>query len=132
MDVTEKRKTEKRMSHMVRHDGLTGLPNRMLFHERLDEALARMRREREKLAILYLDLDRFKHVNDALGHPAGDKLLAATANRLRSCVRDGDVVARFGGDEFAVLQLAIGGPQESNALARRIIAALSESSTQNH
>ena len=128
MDVTEKRKTEKRMSHMVRHDGLTGLPNRMLFHERLDEALARMRREGEKLAILYLDLDRFKHVNDALGHPAGDKLLAATANRLRSCVRDGDVVARFGGDEFAVLQLAIGGPQESSALARRIIAALSEPS----
>jgi diguanylate cyclase (GGDEF)-like protein/PAS domain S-box-containing protein len=126
VDVTEKRKTEKRISHMARHDALTSLPNRVLFHERLDEALARVRRDKQKVAILYLDLDNFKQVNDALGHPAGDKLLTATAARLCSCVSESDVVARFGGDEFAVLQLAITGPHESSALAERIVKALSE------
>ncbi len=128
IDVTEKRRAEAKIAHMARHDALTGLPNRVLFHERLDEALARVRRDRENLAILYLDLDDFKQVNDALGHPAGDKLLTAIAGRLSDCVRDGDVVARFGGDEFAVLQMAISGPQESTALAGRIIEALSEPS----
>ena len=128
MDATEKCRAEAKLAHMARHDALTGLPNRVLFHEHLGEALARMRRDREKLAILYLDLDNFKQVNDALGHPAGDKLLTVTAARLRSCVREGDIVARFGGDEFAVLQLATAGPQEAGALADRIISALSEPS----
>jgi diguanylate cyclase (GGDEF)-like protein/PAS domain S-box-containing protein len=128
MDATEKCRAEAKLAHMARHDALTGLPNRVLFHEHLGEALARMRRDREKLAILYLDLDNFKQVNDALGHPAGDKLLTVTAARLRSCVREGDIVARFGGDEFAVLQLAIAGPQQAIALADRIISALSEPS----
>ncbi|MBO0733197.1 MAG: EAL domain-containing protein [Methylocapsa sp.] len=126
MDVTEKSRAEAKLAHMARHDGLTALPNRVLFHERLNEALARMRRHEEKLAILYLDLDSFKRVNDTLGHLAGDKLLVAIAARLRSCVREGDLVARFGGDEFAVLQSAITGPEEPDALAWRIITSLSE------
>ncbi len=126
MDVTEKHQAEKRISHMARHDALTGLPNRVLFHERLDEALARVRRDKEMVAILYLDLDNFKHVNDTLGHPAGDRLLTTMAERLRGCVHEGDVVARFGGDEFAVLQTSTGGPHESSTLADRIIKALSE------
>jgi diguanylate cyclase (GGDEF)-like protein/PAS domain S-box-containing protein len=124
LDVTEKHQAEAKIAHMARHDALTGLPNRMLFHERLDEALARVRTGGEKLAILYLDLDNFKQVNDTLGHPAGDQLLTATAARLRSCARDGDVVARFGGDEFAVLQLIVGRPDDSSALASRILNAL--------
>ncbi len=127
IDVTEKRRADARIAHMARHDALTGLPNRVLFHERLEEALARVNRGRVKLAVLYLDLDRFKQVNDALGHPAGDKLLTAIASRLRSCVRDGDIVARLGGDEFAVLQIALAGPHESSELASRIITILNES-----
>ncbi|MCI0465665.1 MAG: EAL domain-containing protein [Beijerinckiaceae bacterium] len=127
IDVTEKRRAEKKIAFMARHDALTGLPNRVKYHERLDEALARVRRDRERLAVLYLDLDNFKNVNDALGHPAGDKLLAAIAGRLRSCVRDGDIVARLGGDEFAVLQMGLAGPHESSALASRIIKAVNES-----
>ncbi|MGH6868831.1 MAG: diguanylate cyclase domain-containing protein, partial [Methylocella sp.] len=126
VDVTAKRQAEARIAHMAHHDALTGLPNRVLFHERLDEALLRVRRDREKLAVLYLDLDRFKNVNDTLGHPAGDKLLAAVAERLRGCARGSDMAARFGGDEFAVLQIGLAGPHEAGALAERIVAHLSE------
>ncbi|MGH6848651.1 MAG: diguanylate cyclase domain-containing protein [Methylocella sp.] len=125
-DVTEAFEAEARIAHMAHHDALTGLPNRALFHERLDEALLRVRRDEEKLAILYLDLDRFKNVNDTLGHAAGDKLLAAVAKRLRKCVRDCDMAARFGGDEFAVLQMGLAGPHEADILAERIVAHLSE------
>ncbi len=126
MDVTEKRQAEARIAHMAHHDALTGLPNRLLFHERLDEALLPVRRDREKLAILYLDLDLFKNVNDGLGHPAGDKLLVAVADRLRTCLRLSDMVARFGGDEFAVLQIGLAGPHEAGMLAERIVTLLSE------
>jgi diguanylate cyclase (GGDEF)-like protein/PAS domain S-box-containing protein len=126
MDVTEQRKTEARMAHMAHHDALTGLPNRVLFHERLDEALLRVRRYAEVLSILCLDLDKFKNINDTLGHPAGDKLLVAVAERLRTCLRDCDMAARFGGDEFAILQSGLAGPHEAGALAERIVALLSE------
>ncbi|MGH6838834.1 MAG: bifunctional diguanylate cyclase/phosphodiesterase [Methylocella sp.] len=126
MDVTEQRKVEARMAHMAHHDALTGLPNRVLFHERLDEALLRVRRYAEILSVLCLDLDKFKNVNDTLGHPAGDKLLVAVAERLRTCLRDCDMAARFGGDEFAVLQLGLAGPNEAGALAERIVTLLSE------
>jgi diguanylate cyclase (GGDEF)-like protein/PAS domain S-box-containing protein len=125
-DVTEAFEAEARIAHMAHHDALTDLPNRVLFHERLDEALLRVRRHEEKLAVLYLDLDRFKNVNDTLGHAAGDKLLVAVAKRLRNCMRDSDVAARFGGDEFAVLQLGLAGPHEAGALAERIVTHLSE------
>ncbi|MGH6795828.1 MAG: diguanylate cyclase domain-containing protein, partial [Methylocella sp.] len=112
-DVTEAYEAEARIAHMAHHDTLTGLPNRALFHERLDEALLRVRRDEKKLAVLYLDLDRFKNVNDTLGHPAGDKLLVAVAGRLRACLRDRDIAARFGGDEFAVLQTGLAEPHEA-------------------
>jgi diguanylate cyclase (GGDEF)-like protein len=98
----------------------------VLFHECLDEALLRVRRDREKFAVLYLDLDQFKNVNDTLGHPAGDRLLVAVAERLRACLRAYDMVARFGGDEFAVLQMGLAGTNEASALAERIVTRLSE------
>ena len=126
MDVTEKREAEARIAHMAHHDALTGLPNRVLFHERLDEALSRVRRYQDKFAILYLDLDQFKNVNDALGHPVGDKLLVAVAERLRTCLRDCDMVAKFGGDEFAVLQLGLIEAHEVGSFAERIVMLLSE------
>ncbi|MGQ0446207.1 MAG: bifunctional diguanylate cyclase/phosphodiesterase, partial [Beijerinckiaceae bacterium] len=126
IDVTAKHQAEARIAHMAHHDALTGLPNRMFFHEHLEHALQGVRRYNDTLAILYLDLDRFKNVNDVLGHPAGDKLLVAVAERLRTCLRISDIVARFGGDEFAVLQLGLAGPHEAGALADRIVTLLSE------
>jgi diguanylate cyclase (GGDEF)-like protein len=126
MDVTENRQAETRVAYMAQHEALTGLPNRVLFHERLDEALLRLRRHEEKLAVLYLDLDQFKNVNDTLGHPAGDLLLKEAADRLRLCLRDSDIVARFGGDEFAVLQMGLAEPHEASVLADRIVTLLSE------
>jgi diguanylate cyclase (GGDEF)-like protein len=126
VDVTEKRQAEARIAHMAHHDALTGLPNRVLFHERLEEALLRVHRYPEILAVLYLDLDQFKSVNDTLGHPVGDKLLVAVADRLRKCLRDCDMVARFGGDEFAVLQIGLAGPHEAGDLGERIVTLLSE------
>ena len=126
MDVTAKRQAEERIEHMAHHDALTGLPNRVLFHERLDETLLRAHRNAENFAVLYLDLDQFKTVNDTLGHPAGDKLLVAVADRLRTCLRECDMIARLGGDEFAVLQIGLAGPHEAGALAERIVTLLSE------
>jgi diguanylate cyclase (GGDEF)-like protein/PAS domain S-box-containing protein len=126
MDVTEQCEAEARIAHMAHYDALTDLPNRVLFCERLDEALLRVGREQDEIAVLGLDLDRFKTVNDTLGHAAGDKLLQVVAGRLRSCLRGYDMAARFGGDEFAVLQLGPAGPHEAGALAERIITLLSE------
>jgi diguanylate cyclase (GGDEF)-like protein len=126
-DVTEQRKAEARIAHMAHYDALTDLPNRALFCERLDEALSRVRRDQDKFAVLYLDLDQFKNVNDTLGHLVGDKLLVAVAERLRSCLRDCDLVARFGGDEFAVLQLGLIEAHEVGSFAERIVMLLSES-----
>ncbi len=125
-DVTEAYKAEARIAHMAHHDALTDLPNRVLFHERLEEALFCVRRDEEKLAVLYLDLDKFKTVNDTLGHAAGDKMLVAVGEPLRTYVRDCDMAARFGGDEFAVLQIGLAGPHEAGALADRIVTLLSE------
>ncbi|MGH6853594.1 MAG: putative bifunctional diguanylate cyclase/phosphodiesterase, partial [Methylocella sp.] len=93
---------------------------------RLEHALLGVRRDRDKLAVLYLDLDQFKNVNDGLGHPAGDKLLMVAAERLSACLRASDMVARFGGDEFAVLQSELAGPHEASILAERIVTQLSE------
>ena len=124
-DVTERRRNEARIAHLARHDPLTGLVNRAVFGETLDAALEATRDGAEPVAVLCLDLDRFKAVNDTLGHPAGDALLVAVARRLRGCCREDDAVARLGGDEFAVVQR--GGPQPATAEAtgRRIIEALS-------
>ncbi len=125
-DVTEKRQAEARIAHMAHYDALTDLPNRVLFCERLDGALLRVCRYAEILAVFYLDLDQFKTVNDTLGHPAGDKLLVAAAERLRTCLRGSDMVARFGGDEFAVLQIGLAGLHGAGILAERIVTLLSE------
>ncbi len=102
-DVTERREAERRIAHLAFHDGLTGLPNRALFNDRLAMAMAHAERKGETLAFLILDLDRFKEVNDALGHATGDLLLQAVAQRLQEALRKGDTLARFGGDEFVLL-----------------------------
>ena len=120
-DVSARRAAEALADEMARLDPLTGLPNRLLLRERLDEALARLRRGDEACALLLVDLDRFKPVNDTLGHPIGDALLEKVADRLRSTVRPTDTVARIGGDEFVILQSPLLEPSDSQALARRIV-----------
>ncbi len=102
-DISERRRAEKQIAHMAHHDALTDLPNRLLFHERLEQALAEVRRGK-RIAVLYLDLDNFKGVNDTFGHQSGDALLKSVACRLRGAVRETDTVARVGGDEFAIIQ----------------------------
>ena len=112
--------------HLALHDPLTGLPNRALLAERMDHALSRIRRHRTMLAVLCLDLDRFKQVNDTFGHPVGDALLRAVAGRLGGCVRSCDTVARLGGDEFAIIQAPLVQVEDAGALAQRIVGTLSE------
>jgi diguanylate cyclase (GGDEF)-like protein len=124
-DITERRRAEKQIAHMARHDALTDLPNRVLLSERLADALAELPRERQ-LAMLYLDLDHFKGVNDSLGHQFGDELLRTVAARLRGCVREADTVARVGGDEFAIIHTGIEQPNDAAMLARRICEAIRE------
>ncbi len=123
-DITERREAEARIRHLARYDSLTGLPNRMHMRERMEATLAMA--GAKPSAVLFVDLDQFKQVNDTLGHPRGDLLLRAVADRLKRLVRESDLVARFGGDEFVVVQTPISGPEEAAALARRIVAALSE------
>jgi len=116
---------QEQITHMARHDALTGLPNRADFRERLGRALADMRHDGH-LAVLYLDLDGFKAVNDTFGHPMGDALLRQVADRLQRCLRYGDTVARFGGDEFAVLQMPSRQAGDSGGFARRLVDVISE------
>jgi diguanylate cyclase (GGDEF)-like protein len=120
----ERARAEAQIIHMAQHDGLTGLANRILFHQEMQRALTRVYRD-EPFAVLCLDLDRFKSVNDTLGHPVGDALLIEVANRLTTCIREGDTVARLGGDEFALLQRGTQDPADATSLAERIIGALS-------
>jgi diguanylate cyclase (GGDEF)-like protein len=115
-----------RAAHLAHYDTLTGLPNRTLFQERLRQALALGSRERHTVAVLCLDLDHFKDVNDTLGHAAGDTLLVQVAERLTSNLRETDCVARLGGDEFAIVQLSARQPQDVEALAKRLVAHLAE------
>jgi diguanylate cyclase (GGDEF)-like protein len=123
-DITEQRRTEDKIAHMAQHDILTGLANRALLTERMEQALARAKRG-EIVALHLVDLDHFKRVNDTLGHPVGDLLLQAVAERLRSITRATDTLARLGGDEFAVLQVAMGESNDATLLAQRIIEILS-------
>ncbi len=124
-DVTERRNAEARVVYMATHDMLTGLPNRVRLREELDSQLKRHARG-EDLALLCLDLDRFKSVNDTYGHPIGDLLLKEVAQRLRDCARETDTLARLGGDEFAVLQCGAAQPAASTQLARRIVSAMAQ------
>lgn len=123
-DITQEVEAHDRANHLALHDALTGLPNRTLFRERLDVALPTAATGETKVAVLCLDLDHFKEVNDTLGHAAGDILLRELSNRLRSCVLPSDTVARLGGDEFAVVQIGVNQPVEALALSRRIIEAV--------
>jgi diguanylate cyclase (GGDEF)-like protein/PAS domain S-box-containing protein len=118
-DITERRRAERQIAHMARHDALTDLPNRVLFRDRLTEALTNVQRG-EQLAVLYFDLDRFKAVNDTFGHQKGDELLKLLASRLRRCVRETDTIARVGGDEFAIIQVGIEQPTDVAMLAQRV------------
>ena len=118
-DITERQRSEERIAHMARHDSLTDLPNRVLLRERLDHELKRVKRG-ECLAVLCLDLDQFKSVNDALGHPVGDELLKLVSVRLRGCTREIDTVARLGGDEFAIIMTQMQQPGDAASLSKRI------------
>jgi diguanylate cyclase (GGDEF)-like protein/PAS domain S-box-containing protein len=122
-DVTERKRAEALIAHQANYDALTDLPNRVHFAEQLDQALTRVRRG-ERLAILYIDIDHFKGVNDSFGHAIGDALLKKFADRLRGCVREIDSVARLSGDEFVIIQRSIDGPSDAAALAMRIREAI--------
>ena len=123
-DVTERVTLEEHLRHQALHDPLTGLGNRALFQDRVAHGLARAERTNSEVAVVFLDLDNFKEINDSLGHAAGDAVLVQTANRLRTCLRDSDTAARFGGDEFAMLLEQTRGEGEVMDVAHRISAAL--------
>ena len=125
-DVTSQKELEAQLQHNAFHDALTGLANRALFADRLDHALARTDRLADPVAVLFVDLDDFKAVNDASGHTAGDELLVAVAERLRRTLRPSDTIARLGGDEFAVLIEDAAEPGRPEAAAQRLLAALAE------
>jgi diguanylate cyclase (GGDEF)-like protein/PAS domain S-box-containing protein len=125
IDITEQKQAEERIQHMAHHDSLTGLPNRLLFNDRLGQAISLAKRDARQFALLYLDLDKFKPVNDTLGHDAGDQLLKSVAERIRELVRESDTVARVGGDEFTVILRDVSNRQDVAAVARKIILALS-------
>ncbi|MDP9478859.1 MAG: EAL domain-containing protein [Actinomycetota bacterium] len=120
-DISERKALEHELTHQALHDGLTGLPNRVLFLDRLDHALARLGRSDSSVAVLFLDLDDFKIVNDSLGHEAGDNLLVAVSGRLRDCLREDDTLARLGGDEFTVLLEEIPDASEASLIAERVM-----------
>ncbi len=123
-EIGERKRAEQETIHSARHDFLTGLPNRMMFLERLRQEIARVKRGESKFAVLYLDLDHFKEVNDTLGHQIGDELLKAVAERFTQGVRDTDTVARLGGDEFAVIQTALRDPADAALLAAKLLGSL--------
>ena len=127
-DISERKDAERQILHLAHHDTLTGLANRFSLHQRLDQAVALARRDDRCLAVLFIDLDRFKAINDSLGHPMGDRLLIEVGQRLRASVRDSDVVARFGGDEFVIVMtdIADGNVGQISSLAGKILRHLSK------
>jgi diguanylate cyclase (GGDEF)-like protein/PAS domain S-box-containing protein len=126
VDITERKRAEARVAYMAHHDALTALPNRVLLRLRLEDMLSRADRDGGQFAVLCIDLDNFKSVNDTLGHPLGDLLLQQIAQRIQAMLREQDTVARLGGDEFAVLQGGAGTAVAVSALAERLIATISE------
>ena len=125
-DVSAARAMALQMAHSAEHDFLTGLPNRMLLNDRISQAIALAPRHMNKVAVLFLDLDGFKHINDSLGHPIGDKLLQSIAKRLVDCVRGSDTVSRQGGDEFVVLLSEVEQSEDAAITARRMLQAVAE------
>jgi diguanylate cyclase (GGDEF)-like protein len=120
-DISERRRAEEQIEYQAYHDALTGLPNRLLFRDRLTIALAHAKRQHTPVAVMFLDLDRFKFVNDTLGHSLGDQLLRAIAARLRSVLREGDTIARMGGDEFTVLLTDLSTPTDAAKIAQKLL-----------
>jgi len=125
-DITELKRLQEELDHQARHDPLTGLPNRLLFKDRLQQALVQARRRNAGFALLYLDLNAFKPINDTHGHDTGDALLTEVGRRLQTCVRESDTVARMGGDEFTLLLNDIGDPATTQRILDLIMAALAE------
>src|SRR6201999_3011939 len=126
MDITERKRAEARLAFLAQHDGLTGLPNRNLLRQQMDEILLHTRRSPEKVAVLILGLDNFKSVNDTLGHGIGDKLLRGVAKRLRSSLREEDTLARLNSDEFAIVQTGMNRPEDAALLSRRLLEAIAD------
>ncbi|KYK44005.1 diguanylate cyclase [Bradyrhizobium liaoningense] len=126
MDITERKRAEARLAFMAQHDTLTGLPNRSLLRQQMDEMLLHTRRGAEKVALLMLGLDNFKAVNDTLGHAVGDKLLRGVAKRLRSTLREEDALARLNSDEFAIVQGGLTRPEDAVMLAKRLLEAIAD------
>ncbi len=120
-DISRLKETERQLEFLAHHDVLTGLPNRMLFNARLEHAIEHARRHQTQLAVLFLDLDRFKHINDSFGHPAGDELLQEVARRLRGNIRGEDTAARLGGDEFCLLLEQINTPENAVIIVEKIL-----------
>lgn len=126
-DISDRKQAEKKLVHDAFHDALTGLPNRMFFMDQLKQSVQRVKRTQQRpFAVLFLDFDKFKIINDSLGHMVGDRLLIAIANRLRAGVRPGDTVARLGGDEFTILLDSLKNPDDAIDMARRLLSNLSE------
>ncbi|WP_137171941.1 EAL domain-containing protein [Massilia sp. HP4] len=121
-DITRERESQDQLDHLAHHDALTALPNRLLYHDRLRHAMARAERDGEQLAVLFIDLDRFKNVNDTLGHHVGDELLKQAAQALSRCLREGDTLARLGGDEFIVLLEDVDGLPGATRVAEKLMA----------
>jgi diguanylate cyclase (GGDEF)-like protein/PAS domain S-box-containing protein len=126
MDITERKRAEARLAFMAQHDALTGLPNRSLLRQHMDEILLHKRRSLDKVAVLVVGLDNFKAVNDTLGHGVGDKLLRGVAKRLRSTLREEDTLARLNSDEFAIVQSGLARPEDAAFLAKRLLQAIGE------
>ena len=124
MDLTDRKIAEQRIAHMAHHDALTGLPNRVLLRDRIQQAIARAHRNQTQLAVLFIDLDRFKNINDSLGHQLGDRLLQSVASRILACVREGDTVSRVGGDEFVIVIPEIESSADAAAVAGKILEVL--------
>lgn len=125
-DISDRKEAEARIRYMAHHDALTGLPNRIMLTDRLHMAITQARRSQNKVAVLLLDLDHFKHINDSLGHHIGDQLLEAVASRLRGCLRESDTAARLGGDEFVLALPDISSSDDAGVVAQKVLTALAQ------
>lgn len=125
-DITVLKSMERRFHHLAHHDPLTGLPNRLLFQDRFQLALVQAKRQQQALAVLFIDIDNFKTINDTLGHAVGDQLIKTAAERLTQCVRNADTLARLGGDEFIALLVNVKNPQDAERVAKKIISAVAK------